>query len=111
MMAKYRILQGRTSASSTALALKMNGGTSVRSRCSSSSSKSFRGLHHITLTLSWSYQGGSVFEKHGKPCLVPSIHTTGGDFQVERLQSLSYLVQQQNYSYVLMGCTSLFGRD
>lgn len=41
-MAKYRILEGCTSASSTALALKMNGGMPIRS-CSSSSSSVIQG--------------------------------------------------------------------
>lgn len=41
-MAKYRILEGCTSASSTALALKMNGGMPIRS-CSSSSSSVLQG--------------------------------------------------------------------
>lgn len=66
-MAKYRILEGCTSASSTTLALKMNGGMSVRSCSSSSSSKSFRALCPITLMLSGSSQHGSALGKCSKP--------------------------------------------
>lgn len=85
MMAKYRILEGCTSASSTALALKMNGGMSVRSCSSSSSSKSFRALtpHYADAVRELSArQRIREMQQTSKPHLVPSTPPAAGDHRV-----------------------------